>query len=104
MGADAEYWHEIGRRLGIEVVAPVRLVLSGAEARFTALLPQFGGPAGMIVDADWSAIAPHASALSLAGYGYSCVGTGDVSAKPPIAMFADWGWTSAEPKPEWLAD
>jgi hypothetical protein len=102
MGTEAEYWLEVGRRLGIEVVAPVSLVLSGVEARFTALMPQFGGTAGIVVDADWNAIAHHASALSAAGYGYSCVDAGDASADLPIGMLADWGWTSAQPKPEWL--
>jgi hypothetical protein len=103
MGKDADYWLAIGRRLEIEVVAPVDLELAGVQARFTALLPQFGGPAGMIVDANWSAIEPHASALTAAGYGYSCVEAGDAAnANLPIAMLADWGWTSSAPKPGWL--
>lgn len=103
MGNDADYWLEIGRRLGIEVVAPANLKVSGVEARFTALLPQFGGEAGMIVDANWSAIEPHASALTAAGYGFSCVGAGDATnPDSAIEMLADWGWTSVEPKPAWL--
>ena len=103
MSTDADYWLDVGRQLGIEVIAPCRLVLSGVETRFTALLPQFGGAVGMVVDADWSAIAPHASALSAAGYGYSCVAAGDASGAPPTDMLADWGWTSSQTKPEWLA-
>ena len=103
MASDADYWLEIGRRLGIEVVAPAHLELSGVEACFTALLPQFGGAAGMIVDANWSAIEPHASALIAAGYGYSCAKAGDpTDADLPIAMLADWTWTSSAPMPEWL--
>ena len=103
MGNDAGYWNEIGRRLGIEVVAPAYVEVSGVEACFTALLPQFGGVAGMIVDANWSAIEPHKSALIAAGYVYSCVRAGDPKGEHlPIEMLADWGWTSDQPKPDWL--
>jgi hypothetical protein len=103
MGSDADYWLEIGRRLGIEVVAPAQVELSGVVARFTALLPQFGGAKGMIVDANWSAIEPHAPALVAAGYGFSCVQAGDaMDPDCPTEMLADWGWTSDAPQPEWL--
>ena len=57
----------------------------------------------MIVDADWSAIAPHASTLIKVGYGYSCVGAGNpADINSVIEMLADWGWASDEPPPSWL--
>jgi hypothetical protein len=109
MSNDTDHWLELGRRLGIEVIAPVEIELEGEKARFTALLPQFGAPSGMILDADWEVIEPHKSALLAAGYGYSCVGARDAAAfdDPETLdvtgeMLADWGWSSASPKPEWL--
>jgi hypothetical protein len=109
MNTDTEQWLELGRRLGIEVAAPVEIELAGAKAQFTALLPQFGAPLGMIVDADWDAIEPHKSALLAAGYGFSCVDGGDPADfdDPEILsvrrdMLADWGWSSASPKRDWL--
>lgn len=111
MGTDENGWMEFGRRLGIRVLAPAEIDLGGVKARFTALLPQFGGPAGMVVDADWSVIGPHSDALSASGYGYSCVGArkpenfDDAEATAAAReMLADWGWTSAAPKPAWLRD
>jgi hypothetical protein len=104
MGNDADYWVEIGRRLGIEVIAPANLKVPGIETQFTALLPQFGAASGMVVDADWNAIEPHRAALTAAGYGYSCVTAGDAADTDSVTeMLADWGWTSASPKPDWLA-
>ena len=107
MDLDAEHWLELGRRLGIEVIAPVEIELAGGKARFTALLPQFGAPSGMIVDADWSAIEPHTVALAEAGFGYSCVGAGNDLDNPEAVaasreMLADWGWSGASPAPDWL--
>ena len=111
MESDTDYWREFGRRLGIEVVAPAEVQLAGATARFSALLPQFGGPAGMIVDADWEVIEPHKSALLSAGYGFSCVGAGNLRdlQNPEILasareMLADWGWSSSAPEPDWLTE
>jgi hypothetical protein len=110
MKTDADLWLELGRRLRIDVIAPIEIEVGGVKARFTALLPQFGAPAGMIVDADWEAIGPHKSALLAGGYGFSCVGAGDAAdLDDPEAMasaremLADWGWSSNSPKPEWLA-
>ena len=109
MNTDEHRWLEFGRRLGIEVQAPVEIQLGSTRARFTALLPQFGAPAGMIVDAKWETIEPHQSALRAAGYGFSCVSAGDPSRlddperlASAREMLADWTWTSASPKPDWL--
>src|SRR3954462_12722818 len=99
MKTDANCWLEFGRRLGIEVIAPVEIELAGVKAHFTALLPQFGAPAGMIVDADWDKIEPHKSALLAAGYGFSCVSAGDTAdldypqrMAAAREMLADWRW------------
>jgi hypothetical protein len=109
MRNDANYWREFGRFFGIEVLAPVRIELAGVQAHFTALLPQFGALNGMIVDANWEAIAPHKSALLEAGYGFSCTGGGDPDrfSNPDESdsareMLSDWGWTSAASEPDWL--
>jgi len=103
MTTDADYWLGLASRLGIEIVAPFNLELAGVKMHFTALFPQFGAPAGMVVDADWAAIQPHQSSLLAAGYGFSC-------AAPPKPdanideMLSDWGWSSPLPKPDWLKD
>jgi hypothetical protein len=92
--------------LDIEVVAPCHLDLSGVRMQFTALLPQFGAPAGKVLDADWASIEPHTSSLLTAGYGFSCVGSGDPA--DDIAgvqeMLSDWGWSATSPKPDWVSD
>jgi len=87
-------------------VAPFNLELDGVQMHFTALLPQFGAPAGMVVDADWNVIAPHRHRLLAAGYGFSCVGPGEPTddVLDGSEMLSDWGWTSASPKPAWLGD
>ena len=108
METDAKYWLEIGRRFGIEVIAPVQIELAGTKALFTALLPQFGAPAGMVVDADWDKIEPHKSSLLTAGYGFSCVSVSRADLNHPEGMasaremLADWSWSSPTPKPDWL--
>lgn len=101
MSTDAENWIVVAHRLGIDIIAPFNVELSGVKMQFTALLPQFGAPAGMVVDADWDTIRPHQSSLLAAGYGFSCV-------EPPGSdanfdeMLSDWGWSSPLPKPDWL--
>jgi hypothetical protein len=103
MTDEAGCWREIGLRLGVEVIAPARIRLAGSEARFTALLPQFGAASGMIVDAEWSAIEPHCAALNEAGYGYSCMALDDATgAETVVETLSDWGWTDTAPKPNWL--
>jgi hypothetical protein len=111
MKTDADCWLDLAHRLGIEIIAPFNLELSGVRVKFTALLPQFGAPAGMVVDADWSNIDPHQSSLLAAGYGFSCVGPGDPTdlddpeqMAATREMLADWGWSGASPKPDWLAE
>jgi len=101
MTTDAENWMAVAHRLGINIIAPFNVELSGVQTQLTALLPQFGASAGMVVDADWDTIQQHQSSLLAAGYGFSCV-------EPPEPdesideMLSDWGWSSPLPKPDWL--
>ena len=106
MNTDVERWLDFAHSLGIEIVAPFLLELDGVQMHFTALLPQFGAPAGMVVDADCDVLWPHRKELLAAGYGLSCVGpcepADDVA--DGNEMLSDWGWSSASPKPNWLRD
>jgi hypothetical protein len=102
MSNQVDRWRELASRLRFEVIAPATIRLLDGSATFTALLPQFGGNAGMIADPDWETISPYADALFTLGYGYSAVEIGDgpdyESAKE---MLRDWGWSAAGPKPSW---
>jgi hypothetical protein len=104
MKSEARCWLDLGKRLGIEVVAPFELSLAGVQVHFTALLPQFGAPRGMVVDSDSETIWQHRKELSAAGYGFSCVGCDDSqdNLDPAREMLSDWGWSSDLPKPDWL--
>ena len=106
MKSDVDCWLELADRLGIEIVTPFNLDLSGVQMFFTALLPQFGAQAGMVVDADWTVIEPHQTSLLAAGYGFSCVGPGDPARDLTSVreMLSDWGWTGATSKPDWIRD
>lgn len=68
MRTDVEGWLDFACQRSIEIVAPFNLELDGHTLHFTALFPQFGAPAGMVVDADWNVIAPHRDMLLAAGY------------------------------------
>ena len=103
MKSDVECWLALGKRLGIQIIAPFDLNLAGVEMRFTALLPQFGARLGMVVDRNSNALWPYRTALVDAGYGFSCVGCSDpADLDSAQEMLADWGWTSELPTPDWL--
>jgi hypothetical protein len=103
MISQGEHWHRLAERLDILVIAPFSINLNGNAGAFTAMLPQFGGAAGMVVDPEWSAIEPFEVALIEAGYGFSCVALdedcADASAKE---MLSDWSWNGTGEKPLWL--
>jgi len=101
MTTEAENWMALAHRLGIDIISPFDVELAGIQRQFTALLPQFGAPAGMVVDAGWDAIEPHQSDLLAAGYGFSCVEAPE-SDENVDEMLSDWGWSSPLPKPDWL--
>ena len=97
------HWNVIGRRLGIQVVAPACVNLHGKSSNFVALLPQFGATNGIVVDPAWSVIAPHKYALLEAGYGFSCLALDEISDDTSmIEMLTDWGWNGIGDKPIWL--
>jgi len=103
MESEAEYWLDLGRRLGVEVVAPFELEVGSLRVHFTALLPQFGAPRGMIVDSDMDSLWAHRKTLDEAGYGFSCVeGSGPADFDVEREMLSDWGWNSESPKPDWI--
>jgi hypothetical protein len=100
---ETNYWQQLGKHLGIEIVSPFVFESGQASVEFTALLPQFGAPRGMVVDGDWKVLEPYAGALCDAGYGFSCCEGGEYNdADPPLDMLRDWGWSSTARKPDWL--
>jgi hypothetical protein len=100
---ETNYWQQLGKHLGIEVVSPFVFESAQGSVEFTALLPQFGAPRGMIVDGDWGVLEPHTAALRDAGYGFSCCDGGEYDhTEPPLGMLRDWGWSGTTHKPEWL--
>ena len=100
---ETNYWQQLGKDLGIEVVSPFAFQSGQAFVEFTALLPQFGARRGMVVDGDWDVLEPYADALRAEGYGFSCCEGGEYDgADPPLDMLRDWGWYSPTRKPDWL--
>jgi hypothetical protein len=98
-----DYWQQLGKHLGIEVVSPFVFNSPQGSVEFTALLPQFGAPRGMVVEGDWGALEPFADELCDRGFGFSCCEGGKYEdADPPLDMLRDWGWSSAAGKPDWL--
>jgi hypothetical protein len=103
MSIQSERWRHLADHLGIGVVAPFQLAIGGERATFAALLPQFGGSAGMIVDPEWESIEPHSDSLFETGYGYSAVTLDDtVTDEDAREMLRDWGWSGSATRPDWL--
>ena len=100
MTSQIEQWRRVSNALGIVVQSPAMIVIEGRALTFTALLPDFGAPKGLIADPEWEAIGPHAAVLIANGFGYSCVAIEETS--DFLAMLRDWGWAAKKPKPEWL--
>lgn len=102
MSDEVDRWRALASGLGIKVIAPATVLVGTERATFTALLPQFGGKTGMIVDPNWETISPHADALLKLGYGFSAVALGsDDDKQGAQEILRDWGWSSAEEKPNW---
>lgn len=87
----------IAAALGVEVVAPFDVALGDGRATFTALLPRFGGRAGMVVDANWSGTKPPADALVAAGYGRSCISVAGSAPDETKKVPTDRGWNGIAP-------
>ena len=95
----SSYWQQAGRLLGFVVEAPYVVMLAdGLSLKFSARLPDFGAPSGMLLSDAYGHFAPHANELARAGYGYSVL---DASANEAfirgdvIELLQDWGWSSS---------
>ena len=95
-----EQWREVCRALGITFVAPFSIE-PGLE--FACLLPEFGSPKGMLIDASRNAVA-FKTAIER-GYGCSSMLPETRLAVQPhnyVECLRDWGWADASrPPPSW---
>lgn len=83
--------------LGIQIVIPFSLTVCGnIRIDAQALLPQLGGPRGMIVVSRYDDLNGAAAQLDGLGYGYSVLDEPTPEEKfdleSQIEMFTDWGW------------
>ena len=98
-----ESWLDQAAALGVEVVTPFEFDVGGKRAAFTALIVDFGGSPGIVVDRDWAVLAPHVDALTNAGMGFSCVEMEGGDTNDLIELLRDWTWTGpSERRPPWL--
>lgn len=103
MVAQPELWKQLAERLGIVTVAPFDREIRGQSIRFAALLPQFGGSAGLVADPRWEAIEPYVEALTEAGFGYSAVTLDEtIDDESARDMLRDWKWSGVAEAPDWL--
>ncbi len=103
MHAQSELWKQLAERLNIVAVAPVELEIRGQRLAFAALLPQFGGSAGLVADPRWEAIEPYVDGLIEAGFGYSAVTLDEtVDDESARDMLRDWTWSGAGIAPDWV--
>jgi hypothetical protein len=82
-------WLAAGRRHGVQVTAPCKLVLGDGSTLHATALVKVGPAKGIVVDPDWSAIEPHAQRLVAEGFGYSAV-TLDSGEDDLSEMLRDW--------------
>lgn len=100
----ARQWRVVASALGIEAADPPRLTVpGGGPFRFAVLLPQFGGGHGMLVAAEYSAVA--FAEASAAGYGVTCMHAEafhlPVDPHAFVGCLRDWGWSGSGPPPAW---
>ena len=79
----------------------------GIRINAQALLPQLGGPKGMIVLNRYDDLCDTPSELPRIGYGYSFLDEPlpleDYHLESYVEMFSDWGWDKVnERKPDWM--
>jgi hypothetical protein len=104
----AEVWRQIASGLGLDIVAPFRLVTAqGSFVDVDALLRNFGGEHGTLLVDDYSKIEKYTQPIVDAGYGYSVLPWYSPSHRydPDIIMdmLAEWTWTGpVEARPKWL--
>lgn len=100
-----EQWRTVATVLGLQFVAPVSLPLSdGTQWEFAALLPQFGGERGMLVDVEHSAAVFDAAVAG--GYGISSMlaeRRHPIDPQDYVECLVDWGWVGPGAAPAWYA-
>ena len=101
-----EQWRKIATELNILFVTPYELPLSGGSTWiFAGLLPQFGSPRGILIDARHSSMAFEAA--SEAGFGVTSMLPerldSPVNASDYIDCLQDWGWFGPGAPPEWYS-
>ena len=103
MSDQSSLLQQVGQHFGIEVVSPAKISLGKEHPTFTALLTQFGGEKGIVVDPEWATIEPFVEALKHAGFGFSCITIDDDITGLGVVLM-DWAWTSDQPRPSRLQD
>ena len=94
--------------LGLELVIPFTLILrEGVQIDAQALMPQLGGPKGMIIVTHYNDLRGMDSELERLGYGFSVFGEPNPSEhfdlESYVEMFSDWGWGNLDGgKPNWM--
>jgi hypothetical protein len=105
-----EEWEAARDDLGLEIVAPYDLRITGNVAvRAEVLVRNYGARNGMLIVTDYAVIQPWLKPLEALGYGFSTLEepTGDgreaYDRGTFIEMLSDWGWSGPEAeKPEWI--
>jgi len=97
-----EQWRRVSQALGIAFVAPFSIE-PGLE--FACLLPEFGSPKGMLIDARHNEIAFKIAIER--GYGCSSMlPEAQLVVQPDdyVGCLQDWGWSIANrPPPSWYS-
>jgi hypothetical protein len=102
---EVQFWKLAAKDLNLEIEAPFQFEFpSGAQIQASALVKYFGGPRGMVVDAAYSILEPHTTALIENGFGFSACGTPESYDRDDmIEVLADWEWSGPpDLKPGWL--
>lgn len=100
-------WKAIGEKFGIAVEAPYQEYTDDFQIEASALLPDFGGPRGMLIFYSFEKIKEIHRRLTKNGFGYSVLSApedpSEIDEEAVIEMLRDWGWYSiSELKPGWL--
>jgi hypothetical protein len=102
-----DQWRAVASGLSIRIVAPYVLHLAdGSELEFSALLPQFGSPHGMLIDPEPTPEAIEAAIA--AGFGFSTMDPEThhlpISPLDYVDCLVDWGWSDSGTAPQWYVD
>jgi len=98
-------WQHAAEKRGLKVQIPFALALrDGTIIQADVLLEDFGARRGMLIVADFAAVAEKTDVIVAAGYGYSCMSEpseAEISSLEAIDdALEDWGPTAiSEPSP-----